>query len=238
MVNSPVTISAHCSLPKAKEQAPSNPKWMECWSSGPSCATGSTACSGAGGRDGRCAISRSGFGAIRTMAAGLRPDPGRLPRRRASTARSRAEPRFCPAGLYFDRLRDAIGCEAADEQASEALLASISIRRRRLTRKWGQSPLTPARKWGQSPQPADAEMRDSPHSSGIRRMEALVTSFRRRLPRRMGRQDPADRRDARRRARSGRSKVMAGLDPRRARQQYRRRAGRGLCRRQRSPSGR
>ncbi|MEA3030836.1 MAG: hypothetical protein QOJ53_1486 [Sphingomonadales bacterium] len=40
----------------------------------------------------------------------------------------RAEPRGCPAGLYFDRLRDAIGCEAADERASEALLASISIR--------------------------------------------------------------------------------------------------------------
>ena len=42
----------------------------------------------------------------------------------------RAEPRGCPAGLYFDRLRDAIGCEAEDEQASEALLASISIRLR------------------------------------------------------------------------------------------------------------
>ena len=40
----------------------------------------------------------------------------------------RAEPRGCPAGLYFDRLRDAIGCGARDEQASEALLASISIR--------------------------------------------------------------------------------------------------------------
>ena len=46
----------------------------------------------------------------------------------------RAEPRGCPAGLYFDRLRDAIGCqaqsEAAGEEASEALLASISIRLR------------------------------------------------------------------------------------------------------------
>ena len=42
----------------------------------------------------------------------------------------RAEPRGCPAGLYFDRLRDAVGCGAQDEQASEALLASISIRLR------------------------------------------------------------------------------------------------------------
>ena len=42
----------------------------------------------------------------------------------------RAEPRGCPAGLYFDRLRDAIGCDAADEQAGQALLASISIRLR------------------------------------------------------------------------------------------------------------
>jgi hypothetical protein len=42
----------------------------------------------------------------------------------------RAHPRGCPAGLYFERLRDAIGCEASDDGASEALLASISIRLR------------------------------------------------------------------------------------------------------------
>ena len=40
----------------------------------------------------------------------------------------RAQPRGCPAGLYFDRLRDAIGCERLDEAASESLLASLSIR--------------------------------------------------------------------------------------------------------------
>ena len=40
----------------------------------------------------------------------------------------RAQPRHCPAGLYFERLRDAIGCERLDEAASEALLASVSIR--------------------------------------------------------------------------------------------------------------
>ena len=42
----------------------------------------------------------------------------------------RAQPRGCPAGLYFDRLRDAVGCHAQSEAASEALLASISIRLR------------------------------------------------------------------------------------------------------------
>ena len=40
----------------------------------------------------------------------------------------RAQPRHCPAALYFDRLRDAIGCERIDDQASEAILASVSIR--------------------------------------------------------------------------------------------------------------
>jgi hypothetical protein len=67
------------------------------------------------------------LGAIRTMAAAY----GLIPVVCLADALDRAvraEPRFCPAGLYFDRLRDAIGCEAADEQASEALLASISIR--------------------------------------------------------------------------------------------------------------
>jgi hypothetical protein len=42
----------------------------------------------------------------------------------------RAQPRLCPAALYFDRLRDAIGCERIDEAAGEALLASVSIRLR------------------------------------------------------------------------------------------------------------
>ena len=40
----------------------------------------------------------------------------------------RAEPRGCPAGLYLDRLRDAIGCESADERAGETLAASVSVR--------------------------------------------------------------------------------------------------------------
>ncbi len=40
----------------------------------------------------------------------------------------RSEPRHCPAGLYFDRLRDAVGCEPSDRGASISLLASISVR--------------------------------------------------------------------------------------------------------------
>lgn len=33
-----------------------------------------------------------------------------------------------PRALYVERLRDAIGCECADEAAIEALLASVSVR--------------------------------------------------------------------------------------------------------------
>jgi hypothetical protein len=36
--------------------------------------------------------------------------------------------RSCPSSLYLDRLFDAIGCERLDEQASEAMIASVSIR--------------------------------------------------------------------------------------------------------------
>ncbi|HYI65158.1 MAG TPA: hypothetical protein VEW71_09760 [Allosphingosinicella sp.] len=67
------------------------------------------------------------IGAIRTMAAAY----GLIPVARLAEALERAmvaEPRGCPAGLYFDRLRDALGCERLDEAASEAMLASVSIR--------------------------------------------------------------------------------------------------------------
>ena len=40
----------------------------------------------------------------------------------------KAQPRGCPAGLYFDRLRDAVGCTSLDDATSETLLASIHIR--------------------------------------------------------------------------------------------------------------
>ena len=71
----------------------------------------------------------SQIGAIRTLALAY----GLLPVAAVADALARAiaaEPRGCPAGLYFDRLRDAIGCQAQGEEASEALLASISLRLR------------------------------------------------------------------------------------------------------------
>ncbi len=41
----------------------------------------------------------------------------------------RANPRGCPADIYFDRLRDAVGCgQTGSTAASEAMLASISVR--------------------------------------------------------------------------------------------------------------
>jgi hypothetical protein len=67
------------------------------------------------------------LGSIRTMAAAY----GLLPVVCLADALERAlaaQPRGCPAGLYFDRLRDAIGCERLDDAASESLLASVSIR--------------------------------------------------------------------------------------------------------------
>ena len=68
-----------------------------------------------------------GIGAIRTMAAayGLAPVVSLAD---AFERAIRAEPRGCPAALYFDRLRDAIGCQRLDDAASEALLASVSVR--------------------------------------------------------------------------------------------------------------
>lgn len=64
---------------------------------------------------------------IRTLALAY----GLLPVAAVADALSRAiaaEPRGCPAGLYFDRLRDAIGCERMDAAAEQAMLASVSIR--------------------------------------------------------------------------------------------------------------
>lgn len=34
----------------------------------------------------------------------------------------------CPTALYLQRMGDAIGCERLDEQASEAMMASVAIR--------------------------------------------------------------------------------------------------------------
>ena len=67
------------------------------------------------------------IGAIRTMAAAYDLTPV-VCLADALERALRVEPRGCPAGLYFERLRDAIGCDRLDEAASEALLASVSIR--------------------------------------------------------------------------------------------------------------
>jgi hypothetical protein len=67
------------------------------------------------------------IGAIRTLALAY----GLVPVVAVADALSRAiaaEPRGCPAGLYFDRLRDAIGCDRLDPAAEQAILASVSIR--------------------------------------------------------------------------------------------------------------
>ena len=34
----------------------------------------------------------------------------------------------CPSALYLDRLQDAIGCGRIDEEASQAMIASVSVR--------------------------------------------------------------------------------------------------------------
>ena len=39
-----------------------------------------------------------------------------------------ADGRACPTALYLSRLQDAIGCERLDEEASQAMLASVSVR--------------------------------------------------------------------------------------------------------------
>lgn len=68
-----------------------------------------------------------GLGAIRTMAGAY----GLVPVVALAEALERtiiSQPRGSFAGLYFDRLRDAIGCARIDEAASQTLLASVSVR--------------------------------------------------------------------------------------------------------------
>lgn len=68
-----------------------------------------------------------GIGSIRTTASayGLAPVVSLAD---AFGRAIRAEPRGCPAALYLERLRDAIGCGRLDDDASNALLASVSVR--------------------------------------------------------------------------------------------------------------
>ena len=65
--------------------------------------------------------------AIRSLAAAY----GLIPVVRLAEALERAvfeNERACPTALYLSRLHDAIGCERLDEQASQAMLASVSVR--------------------------------------------------------------------------------------------------------------
>ena len=42
--------------------------------------------------------------------------------------RAAADGEACPTALYLARLQEAIGCERLDEEASQAFLASVSVR--------------------------------------------------------------------------------------------------------------
>ena len=74
------------------------------------------------GRD----ISESVLG-IKRLAAAY----GLIPVVRLSEAMERAvkqQDNGCSPALYLDRLYDAIGCRQLDERASEAMIASVSVR--------------------------------------------------------------------------------------------------------------
>jgi hypothetical protein len=69
----------------------------------------------------------AGVDGIRSLAAAY----GLTPVVRLAEALERSvfeNQRTCPIALYLGRLQDAIGCERLDEQASQALLASVSVR--------------------------------------------------------------------------------------------------------------
>jgi hypothetical protein len=65
---------------------------------------------------------------IRQLAAAY----GLQPVVRLADALERADrrdgPGACPRALYLDRLQDAIGCSRLDDEAGDALIASISVR--------------------------------------------------------------------------------------------------------------
>ncbi len=68
---------------------------------------------------------------IRTLAAayGLLPVVRLAEALENAIGRSeRQDARACPTALYLARLQDAIGCERLDDEASDAILASISVR--------------------------------------------------------------------------------------------------------------
>jgi hypothetical protein len=75
-------------------------------------------------------VSARDFGenvsALRRLAAayGLMP----VVRLAEALEHAAADGTFCPTALYLARLQDAIGCERLDEEASQAMLASVCVR--------------------------------------------------------------------------------------------------------------
>ena len=63
---------------------------------------------------------------IRRLAAayGLTP----VVRLAEAMERAAADRQGCPTALYLDRLHDAIGCDSMDDQTSQAMIASVSVR--------------------------------------------------------------------------------------------------------------
>jgi hypothetical protein len=96
--------------------------------------TSTRASARAGARAGARASARdiaASLSAIRNLAAAY----GLLPAVRLAEALERAVAHdgdrrgaSCPAALYLDRLHDAIDCSRSDDQASEAIIASVSVR--------------------------------------------------------------------------------------------------------------
>jgi hypothetical protein len=67
---------------------------------------------------------------MRTLAAayGLTPVVRLTEALERAIGNSNRDLKRCPVALYLARLQDAIGCERLDDGASEALLASVSVR--------------------------------------------------------------------------------------------------------------
>lgn len=68
--------------------------------------------------------------AMRSLAAayGLTPVARLAEALERAVASSPRDLKHCPVALYLARLQDAIGCDRVDERATEALLASVSVR--------------------------------------------------------------------------------------------------------------
>lgn len=67
-------------------------------------------------------------GAIRELAFAYGLAPVARVAEALESAAAIERPGSCRLAVYVERLRDAIGCERVDEEASRALLASVSVR--------------------------------------------------------------------------------------------------------------